>query len=298
MAVAETEECLSDARWRTGDCADAETVPVMQRARGRADVAFALRDGRTRLARLFQEGQAKIRLPKVHGDEPVTAVLINTAGGVTGGDLIRYGAEWADGVTATVTSQAAERIYRSDGTSGRIVAGLKIGAAARAEWLPQETILFEGSRLDRRLEVELAGDARLLMVETVLLGRSAMGETVRNAGLSDHWRVRREGRLVFAESVRLTGDAVGVMAGRATGGGAVAYATVLYAGDDAAERLDRTRGLIEASLSAGGVEGGASAFDGLLVMRFLSRSAQALRRDLVTLLESFRGRTLPRVWSC
>lgn len=269
-----------------------------QRARGRAEVAFALRDGCSRLARLYQEGQAKIRLPKVHGDDRTTAVLINTAGGVTGGDLIRYAADWAGGTSATVTSQAAERIYRSDGSAGRIVSQLTVGAGADAEWLPQETILFEGSRLDRRLEVDLAGDARLLMVETVVLGRSAMGETVRNAGLSDHWRVRRDGRLVFAESVRLTGDTVGVMAGGATGGGAVAYATVLYAGDDAAGRLDRTRALIETSASAGAVEAGASAFDGFLVLRFLSRSAQALRRDLVTLLESFRGRPLPRVWSC
>ncbi|MEJ1160269.1 urease accessory protein UreD [Prosthecomicrobium sp. N25] len=270
--------------------------PALQRARGRAEVAFrAGPEGRTRLERLFQEGQAKIRLPAVHGGPPV-AVLINTAGGVTGGDRLAYAATWGAGARATVTAQAAERIYRSTGEAGHIDVALTVGPGAEAEWLPQETILFDRGRIRRRLEVDLAADASLLMVETVVFGRGAMGERVRGGEIVDHWRIRRDGRLLFADSLRVTGDSVSVLAGAATGAGATALSTVVLVAPDAAGRLDAVREVLQAG--PGAVESGASALDRLLVIRFLSLSAQALRAELVRVLEALRGRPLPRVWSC
>lgn len=269
-------------------------APALQRAEGRAEVRFSDLAGRTRLARLYQEGQAKIRLPRPHGDPRPVAVLINTAGGVTGGDRLAYGAAWGPGAAATVTSQAAERIYRSSGATGRVATRLEIGAGADAEWLPQETILFDRSRLERRLDIDLAPDARLLMAETIVFGRTAMGETVHSCFFADHWRLRRGGRLVFAESLRIDGDPKAILAGPATGGGALAVSTVLLAAPDATEALDRTRALLEDA----GSEAGASAFDGLLVVRLVSPDAQRLRADVVRLLEGMRGRPLPRVWSC
>ena len=282
------------------DGPDARPAP-MQRAFGRAEVTFRLDDGLTRLDRLYQEGQAKIRLPKTHGDQPV-AVFLNTAGGVTGGDLLQSRVDWGAGTRATATSQAAERIYRaSDQAAGVIETQLVLGADAKAEWLPQETILFDRSRLLRRISVDLAENAALLMVETTVFGRSAMGETVRQCALADHWRVRRNGKLIYADSFKVGssrpemngyGDAVEIMAGTATGAGATAMATILLAAPDAEMRLSDLRDIFETVSS----EAGASSWNGLLVARMISTSARDLRGDLVHVLQEFRGRDLPRPW--
>jgi urease accessory protein len=272
--------------------------PVLQRARGRADVGFRLDEGATRLDRLFQEGQAKIRLPKVHGATPATAVLINTGGGIAGGDRIAWGARFGAGTRALVTSQAAERVYRSSTTdgelSGEIDSRLEIGDGARAEWLPQETILFDRAALSRRLDVTMAADASALMVEAIVLGRTAMGEEVETCRLVDRWRIRRGGRLVFADTFRVEGAARTLLAGAATGGGARAFATVVFVDRDAETRLDEVRALLATGSSAGG----ASAFDGLLVIRLAHGEPARLKAELSRLLVLIRRAELPRVWSC
>ena len=277
----------------------------LERARGRAEIGFSASDGVTRIRRMFQEGQAKIRVPNSHGGAP-TAVLLNTAGGIAGGDRLSYAAVWDAGTAATVTSQAAERVYRATGAgeTGAIDNRIEVGTGARAAWLPQETILFDGARLDRRLEVDIAADASLLMVETVLFGRSAMGETVGLLHLADRWRVRRGGRLVYADTLRIDGDAAAILAGPATGRGpahdgvsaasAVATSTVLMIAPEAESRLDEAREIVDSF----DTETGVSAWDGLVAIRMVSASAQALRRDLVTLLERLGGVPVPRPWSC
>lgn len=271
---------------------------VLQRARGRADVGFVRRDDTTRLDRLFQEGQAKIRLPKAFDGEPPTAVLINTAGGIAGGDRISWGARFGAGTRACVTTQAAERIYRSSATDGGLAGvvdtRLEVEAGARAEWLPQETILFDRASLSRTLSVDVAADASALMVEAIVLGRTAMGEEVENCRLVDRWRVRRDGRLVFAETFRVEGAAREILAGRATGGGARAFATVLLVDALAETRIEEVRTLLA---EAGGAAG-ASAFEGLLVARLADADPTRLRRDLVRLLMLIRRAEMPRVWSC
>lgn len=279
--------------------ATAAVAPIrLERARGRAEIGFKLRDGRTELERLYQQGQAKIRLPKSYGLEPATAVLINTAGGIAGGDRLVYGARFGAGTRAVVTSQAAERVYRSSATDGSLAGEvdtrLDVEAGAAAEWLPQETILFDHAALSRRLDVEMAGDATALLVETIVFGRSAMGETVSECRLVDRWRVRRGGRLVFADTLRVEGAAAQILAGRATGGGARAFSTVLWVDPRAEGRLDGVR----AVLADCGGDAGASCFDGLMVVRLANGSAHDLRADLVRLLLHIREADLPRVWSC
>lgn len=268
----------------------------LQRARATAAIGFAVRAGATRTARLLQDGQAKIRLPRVYGAEATTAVVINTAGGLTGGDIFRLAGDWAEGTHATLTTQAAERLYRA-GTTDRpafVETRLGVAAGAVAEWLPQETIIFDRSRLDRRLEIDMAADADLLVADSLVFGRSAMGETVTDVGLADHWRVRRAGKLIHAESVRLDGDAAAHLAGPATGGGALAMATVLHLAPHVERRIDDARALVEAAAA----EAAVSAWDGKLVVRFLHHDARVLRADLVRFLEAWRGRALPRPWSC
>ena len=275
-------------------------MPRLERAEGVARVAFALRRigerEETRLADLFQDGSAKVRLPKVHDGSGPAAVFLNSAGGVTGGDRLSFEARFGAGTTATVTTQAAERIYRRSDGVGRIDNRLVVEAGATAHWLPQETIVFDGAGLRRHLDVDLAGDARLVAVESVVLGRTAMGEEVTAVDLADHWRVRRDGRLIYADALRLSGDSRAILSGGATGRGARAFASILVAASDAASRLDGSRELIE-TLAVDGIEAGASAFDGLLSIRCLALDGRRLRTIVEPLIETLTGRPLPRAWS-
>ena len=222
------------------------------------------------------------------------AVLINTAGGLTGGDVMDWHVDCAPASRLVLTTQACERIYRSLGAPARVTTTIRAGEASHVDWLPQETILFAGSKLDRRIEIDLAQGATLTAVEAVLLGRDAMGELALDAELSDTWRIRRCGRLVHAESTRLGGTALerhapGLLAGHR------AMATILHlAGDEetATARRETVR-----SLQPEGAAIAASAVGERLVIRALAESGLALRRMIVPILEQLSGAaTLPRLW--
>ena len=261
----------------------------LQRARGRAEVAVSRREGAVRLDRLFQEGCGKAILPKVPG--PPEVVLINTSGGVTGGDRLAWTLEAGPGAALVATSQAAERVYRSAGGAACIATRVAAGPGAAVEWLPQETILFDGGRLERRLEVEMAETAAVTALECVVLGRAAMGESVGSGFLADQWRFRRGGRLVHAEALRLdafTGH------GAATLRGARAFATLVHAAPGAESRLDPARAILAA---AGDVPVAASAKRGVLIVRWLGEDARALRAGVIRFLMAFRDCPLPRVWT-
>ena len=270
-----------------------------QRARGVARVTFRLRDGATVLEGLRQEGSLKIRFPNPEPGAWTSAVLLNTSGGVASGDVLRIEAGVATGAQATLATQAAERIYRAPplGGAATIRTTLSIAAGAALEWLPQETILFEGSRFRRRLEANLAPDASLLMVESTVFGRLAHGEASVDADFRDDWRIRRGGALVFAEAVRIA-DAGATLDRLAVGRGARALATLLYVTPDAPSRLDEVRAVLEefADDSGDWLEAGASIVDGALVARALSPAPHRLRAALTSTMRVLRGREAPRVW--
>ena len=271
---------------------DAGTPAVrMQRAEGAARASFRMREGRSRLATLYQEGCAKIRLPRpVEAAHAPEAVLINTAGGLTGGDRFAVEIAVAEAARAVISTQACERIYRSTGADARVANTLRVGSGARLCWLPQETILFNGARLARRLEVDLEGDAELLAVEAVLWGRQAMGESVSAGFLHDRWRVRRDGRLIFAEDFRVDGAVAEKLARPAALGGRRAMATVLHVSAAPERVLDEARGIA-------GAEGGASVWGGKLVVRLVAESGLLLRRRLEPLLGLLAPeQPLPKVW--
>ena len=267
-----------------------EQPPVMQRARGVGRIATSVRDDRTRLATLYQDGCAKIRLPNTH-DASLQAVLINTAGGLTGGDDITWQADAAPNARLVLTTQACERIYRSTGADARVRTRLCAAPNARIDWLPQETILFEGARLDRTLEVDLAEGATLCAVEAVLLGREAMGEAARSAILRDNWRIRRNGSLIHAEATRLSADPR-ERENLSLLDGALAFATILYVGADAPRRLDGVRDLLGSTRNAA-----ASLIGERLVVRALAPSGLALRRIITPIIASLSSAgSLPRLW--
>ena len=259
-----------------------------QRARGMGRIGTQVLDGRTRLTTLFQEGCAKIRLPHTH-DQSLQAVLINTAGGLSGGDVVRWEADAAPGARMVFTTQACERVYRSLGDDAQVSTHIHVSAGAHVDWLPQETILFEGGRLDRSLEVDLEDGGSLFAVEAILLGREAMGESARNARLIDNWRIRRNGRLIHAEATRLSADPL-ERDGLSLLDGRLAFATLLYVGADAERKLDRARAMI-------GADAGASVVGERLVVRAVAASGLALRKTIAPIIAELSGAgTLPRLW--
>lgn len=263
----------------------------LQRARGDGEVGFSLKTGRTALTHLHQAGCCKILLPKTHGGDP-EAVLLNTAGGLTGGDRIAYEAVIGDGAGATLTTQACERVYRSTGDDAVVQNRLRIGASARADWLPQETIIFDGGRIRRSFEVDLGDGATLLAVESVILGRAAMGETLKSGAFRDRWRIRRDGRLIFADDTRLPASMAAGLTGSATLGGARAFATLVMVGHDAPARIDKLR-----NLAFGGEFGTSALSDDVLVARVVAPNGESLRNTLTVAIGSLReDRPLPRVW--
>lgn len=261
----------------------------LQRASGRAAAEFRLTDGRTRLARLHQGGCLKLRFPRVSGD-PAEAVVINSSGGLTGGDRLTLGFALGARAGLTVTTQACERIYRAASGAAEVATTIAVGEGATLLYLPQETILFDGGALSRRLEVECAASSRLLLCESVVLGRTAMGETVRGGQLRDRWRVRRDGRLVHADDLRFAGAIEDIGAEAASLAGAKAFSTILYQASDAEANLEPLRALI-------GPAGGASAFAGMVALRIVAENGFALRKRLVPILSALAGGLLPRVWS-
>lgn len=266
-------------------------VPARQRSAGRIAVAFAAENGRTRIDALSESGPLRLRVPRGAG-RPLDAVLLNTGGGVACGDRLSISADAGPDIDAVLTSQAAERIYRSDGAEAAIAVRLTVGPRARLDWLPQETILYDRARLRRRFEVDVAEGGALLAYESVVFGRVASGETVAEGLLHDVWRVRRGGKLVFADTLRLAGPISAQLDREAIGGGCRALATLLHIAPDAETRLDEARSL----LASAGCRCGAGAWRGCLVVRFLAPEIGLLRTAAARFLEGFRGREMPRVW--
>jgi len=269
-------------------------------------VAVRMRDGVTALDRLRQEGCLKARFPRPQRGGWMEIVTLNSSGGVAGGDVLASMIEAGPDTRTTVCGQAAERFYRVlPGATARVGTRIAVAEGAAVEWLPQETILFDGSALDRRLSIELAQGARFLGVETLVFGRRSMGETLRAARLRDVIHVERAGQVALHDAIRLDGDMQAMLDRPAIGHGARAAATLIYAAPDAADRLDALRAaLAPRSFPAAGrsdrfVESGASAWNNLLVARIVASDGACARAAIVAGLAALRdGRPLPRVWSC
>jgi urease accessory protein len=260
------------------------------RARGVITLAAEALAGVTRRTLVREEGSLRVRFPGPLAPA-LQAVIVNTAGGTAGGDRYDIACHAGVGADLTVSTAAAEKIYRSIGADAEVSIELNVEAGGALAWLPQETIFFDNARLSRRIEVTLAEDASVLMAEAIVFGRSAMGEAVRTGSFIDRWRVQRGGKLVFAETVRLDGKIAARLAEPAVAGGNIALATVLIApGSD---------GQVEAIRAKGDQfrgEVGASAWNGFVLARLCAPDGAMLRHDLVAVLSVVGRATLPRLW--
>jgi urease accessory protein len=269
----------------------------LQRAAGRAHLAVRRGAAGTEIETLHQSGCLKLRFPHTQHqaghDAGVEAVLINISGGVADGDALGIALEAGAGAALTLSTPAAERIYRAmpGAPAARIDMQARIGAGARLDYLPQETLFFDGSALDRSLRIDLHPQGVFLGVEARLFGRLLSGEEVTDIRLRDRLILRRSGRLVLHDAIRMQGDPQPVLAAPAGAGGGKAVATLLYAAPDAAARLDVVRAALE------GADAGASAWDGILMARLVAPDGQALRRAVVPALQCLMEKPLPRLWA-
>ncbi|MCV3274312.1 urease accessory protein UreD [Roseobacter sinensis] len=265
------------------------TLLDQPRAIGSATVSSKRRDGHSCLDDLHQAGALKVVFPRVQ--HRVEGILVNTAGGVTGGDRFDISARAGAGSRLTLTTQAAERAYRAQPHQvGRIRTRLSVDEDAELLWLPQETILYDGSALSRRLDVDLADTARFLMVEPVLFGRRAMGEGLHDASFRDRIDIRRQGVPIYRDGVLLKGDVEATLDRPAIGGGARAMANLILVSPEAEGARGSVRALI-------GETGGASLLQpGVLAMRLLACDGFELRQRLVPVLDRLTHNTLPTSW--
>ena len=272
-------------------CPRVAAVPASVRGDSEMRAAFAEAGGATHLVRLFERGALRLRQPRTVG--PREAVLVNTGGGITGGDRIALDLRIGPGADVVVTSQAAEKIYRSDGPAARIEVRASVEAGARLDWLPQETILFDGAAIERLLDVDLHPTAMVTVLECLVLGRSAHDERLQAARWRDRWRIRRDGQLVLAEDVRLGGDIDALLRRPAIGSGARMLATLVHVAVDAEARLPAVRVALATATSICA----ASAWNGILVARFAAAEPQAVRSDIVRAAIAVTGRPMPRAWT-
>jgi urease accessory protein len=260
------------------------------RAVGRIALAVKAGADTTRRDRVYEQGSLRVRFPG-RASGVLEAVLVNTAGGMAGGDRFDIEIKGGDHARLVVGTAAAEKVYRTLGPTTQVDVKFAIGTGAYLAWLPQETILFDGARLARRIEVDLAERARAVLVEAIVLGRTGMGEAVEHGLLSDRWRVRRAGKLIHAENVRLDGAITRTLAAPASARGGVAMATVLVVpGDDATANAVRALG----DEMRGEV--GASAWNGRAVVRLCATDAAALRHDVARVVAALGVSPLPRLW--
>jgi urease accessory protein len=275
--------------------------PARSWSDGAARIAVIGIDGTTRLRDLYQSDPCRVLFPRPAAGAPLEGIIITTSGGIVGGDRISLEIEAGDGSVVTMTTQAAEKIYRSSGATSQMNISVAVGEEAVLEWMPQETILFDGARLRRSIAIDVASSARLLCGEFIVFGRRARGETFTHGFLHDSWRINQDDRLLWADALHLADDIEAIMVRPISFDGAAAHGTMIYHGHDAETHLETARALLKEAES-GKCVAAATCLGSLLIMRFLGTDAADTRRTITGFWSSFRDTVLdlparlPRVW--
>jgi urease accessory protein len=272
----------------------------LQRAEGSCRIVLSGSEKGTRVMDVFQRSPIRVLFPRANGAAVEEAVLVNTAGGIAGGDRLEFSVTVLANASIAVTSQAAEKVYRALNEPARIATKLKASEGARLAWLPQETIVFNRARISRETEIEFSSGAELLALEWLVLGRAAHGEAMRGGRITDSWRVKKDGRLIWGDTFRATNEVFPHMGRKALLSECKAIATLLYFGPN----LDLTLEIFRNLAPSLGCPCAATLVSGLMVARFAATTSSDLRLALRTVLQLF-GRELgpgpfrvPKMWSC
>jgi urease accessory protein len=272
---------------------------ALQRAEGTCRIVVDGAANGTRIMDVYQKSPIRVLFPRTGNDPSQEAVLVNTSGGVAGGDSLQSTVTALSGSSIAVTTQAAEKIYGALDESARILTKLNVGNGAKLAWLPQETILFNHARLCRRTEIEVSPGSELLALECLVLGRAARGEKLSAGAMIDTWHVSRNGQLQWGDTFRLTNEVFSHLSRKALLWYSTAVATLIYSGADLEERLQ----LIRAQSISFDCQCGATLVGGILVARLAARSSFELKAALRNLLQELGKQNagpfrLPKMWSC
>jgi urease accessory protein len=270
---------------------------------GAAEIRFSLRDGISRLAQLYQRDPLRVLFPAPARGDPPVAVIVTTSGGLVAGDRLDIRVDLSPGAAAHVTGSAAEKVYRSTGRTTIINQTLSIGPGAALEFLPPETILFDGARLRRETIIDLAPGSAFLGGDIVVFGRRARGERFACGLLREVWELRCDGALVWGDALHLEHDIGPIIDDPACFDGAAAFATMILSppAGDVRSLLDGAR-VVQSACAGMGLRAGASAVSGLVIARWLAADPAPLRRAYADLARHFRSAVfglpdrLPRVW--
>jgi urease accessory protein len=272
----------------------------LQRAEGSGRIVLSGSEKGTRIVDVFQRSPIRIMFPRAYGGAIEEAVLVNTAGGIAGGDRLECGVTALANASIAVTSQAAEKVYRALSEPARITTKLKACEAAKLAWLPQETIVFNSGRLSRETEIELSSGAELLALEWLVLGRAAHGEEMVGGHITDSWRVKKDSRLIWADSFRVTDEMFPHLHRKALLSNYKAVGTLIYFGPCLDTRLEFLRDIA----SSLGCHCAVTSVGGLIIVRFATEVSSDLRHALRSFLEQFNRELgpgpfrVPKMWSC
>jgi urease accessory protein len=272
----------------------------LQRADGCCRIVLSGSENGTQIEDLFERSPLRVMFPRSEHCAVEEAVLINTAGGVAGGDRLEYSVAALPGASIAVTSQAAEKVYRALDNPARVATRLKARESTRLAWLPQETIVFDRARLHRTTEIELFSGAELLALEWLVLGRAAHGEVMVGGSIIDGWRVRKDGRLIWADSFRISGEIFGHLNRKALLSNFNSIATLVYFGP----YLDRRLEFLWEILPSLGCDCAVTLVSGLIVTRFAAKQSSDLKLALRSFLQQFerelgsRPFRVPKMWLC
>ena len=292
----EDPSCPEHAGGPAGELSDKD----LQRAKGLSRLVLSGSETGNRIVDLYQQAPLRLMFPRIAHTSLSDVVLINTAGGIAGGDLLKSSVTALPGASVAVTSQAAEKVYRALKEPARVVATLKVSEAAKLAWLPQETIVFNEARLIRTTEIEISTGAELLALEWLVLGRAAHGEQMVAGYIADGWRVKKDGRLIWADRFRVTDEMFSQLRRLALLSDSTAVGTLLYFGPDPHARLEFLRGVAPTS----GCQCAPTLIAGLIVIRFAARTGSDLRLGVRSILKQFSRELhpgpfgVPKIWLC
>ena len=230
-------------------------------------------------------------------------IIVHPPGGIAGGDSLALTAKLHETSAALLTTPGAGKWYRSTGAIARQTLAFDVAAGAVLEWLPQETIVFDGAVADMNTTVRLRGSGIYIGWEIMCFGRAASGERYLNGNIATRTEITRDGRRLWLEQGRIAGgdalfDSPVGMAGHSV------CATLIAAGVDLTGEAGNA--VIEACREVQfGAEAlaGITRLPGVTIARWLGDSSEDTRRYFAALWMKLRpalknaDATLPRIWS-
>ena len=260
---------------------------TLERAAG--TLKATIKGSENRIGKLYQEGSSRLFFPE-NFSKTKECVVINTAGGITGGDKFESSIEATEGSSIVVTTQASEKVYKSSHGSAEVETTFFASKNSKLLWLPQDTILFSESDLSRKIIIRIEDTSELLAFDQIVLGRSAMGENIQESNFHDMWTIYNGDRLIYFDQSGWKNTVPLNCAGLK---GIKSYASFYYVGSKTKfyeEKLKRMKQVYK------NVYLGTSLRNGCLLARMFGSDAKSIKDRVINLLREIWQLDTPNVW--